>query len=308
VTSSNVVHPPPRELALGAAYAVLAAIGFSAKSVLAKIIYAQDRALDPIGLISLRMLFSLPFFLVIAAWTQRDEGKPSLTRREGLFVVGLGLIGYYFAAVLDFWGLVYLSAGLERLVLYLYPTLVLLLLAVTERRPVGGREAIGLLLSYAGIAAAVGGEVALAGEHLTLGVILVSASAAAFAVFMVGSARLLPRIGSVRFTSYAMIAACVATLGHFAATHAGLVPRASPKVYGLIAAMALCSTVIPVFLMTASVRRLGATRSSTIGTIGPVSTLVFGYVALGEALTAVQWAGAALVIGGVVIASRQRAR
>src|SRR6185295_5681607 len=200
-TSSNVVHPPPRELALGAAYAVLAAIGFSAKSVLAKIIYAQDRALDPIGLISLRMLFSLPFFLVIAAWTQRDEDKPRLTRRDGVYVIGLGLIGYYFAAVLDFWGLVYLSAGLERLVLYLYPTLVLLLLVFTERRPVGSREAIGLLLSYAGIAAAVGGEATLAGEHLTLGVVLVSASAAAFAVFMVGSARLLPRIGSVRFTS-----------------------------------------------------------------------------------------------------------
>ena len=293
-----------RRIVTGALFVGLAAVGFSAKAVLVKLAYAQG-GVDAITLMALRMALALPFFLA-AAWHTR--GAPALTPRDWATVFALGLIGYYVASLLDFMGLAYISAGLERLILYLYPTLVLALSVGLERRALHAREGLGLVLSYAGIVLAVGEDVALDQPGVMLGAALVSASAAAFAVFIIGSARMLARVGSPRFTAHAMTAACLATILHFGATHELSTLVLPASVYGLAFIMAVASTVAPAFLMMAGLRRVGAARASILGTIGPVSTIALAYLFLGETLGVAQLAGMTLVLTGVTIASMAKGR
>ncbi|MBI3898326.1 MAG: DMT family transporter [Gammaproteobacteria bacterium] len=307
MTSPDRHRTTSRDITLGVALAAFAAVGFSAKGILAKLIYAHDPAIDAITVISLRMLFSLPLFVVIAWYVGRGQRAMTLTGGEWIRVIVLGMLGYYVASFLDFWGLRYLSASLERLVLYLYPTMVVLLSALLERRPIRGADVGALVLSYAGIGVAVGGEVTLASRHLLLGTALVLASAATFAVFMVRSGRLIVRLGSLRYTAYAMIAACGATLAHFAVAHdVAVLMHVDAYVYGVLATMALFSTVLPVFFMTAGIRRLGAARTSIVGAVGPIAALVFAHWLLDEALTLLQLIGAVLVLSGVVVSSMKR--
>ncbi|MFZ5659606.1 MAG: DMT family transporter [Pseudomonadota bacterium] len=290
---------------IGAALVLLAAVAFSAKAVLIKLAYRYP--VDAATLLSLRMAMSLPFFLAAAAWAGRDTTVPALGRRDWLEVLALGLLGYYLASLLDFLGLQYVSAGLERLILFLYPTLVLVLSALFLGRRIRRRELAALALSYGGILLAVHGAADWAGARVPLGAALVFASALAYALYLIGSGRTIRRVGPLRFTAYAMTVACAAVLLHFAVTHpwsALVLPR---EVYGLGLAMALVSTVLPSFLMAEGIRRIGAEQAALLGAVGPVATIFLGYLTLGEHLMPAQATGAGLVIAGVLLVTWRRA-
>ena len=290
---------------LGPVIILLAATGFSAKAILVKLAYVYR--VDAVTLLTLRMLLSLPFFMAMAWWSSRDAQQEPLTRREWLMVGLMGLAGYYLASLLDFLGLQYISAGLERLTLFLYPTFVVLISAAFFHRPIGRRDLYALLLSYAGIALVFWHDMKLSqGGSVVLGLLLVLGSALSYAVYLIGSGTLVHKLGALRYTAYASLVSCAAVLLQFALTR-DLGQLAQPgQVYAYGVAMAIFSTVLPVWLMSEGIRRVGSSRASMMGTIGPILTIGMGYVFLDEPITVVQMVGALLVLAGVAVISLKR--
>lgn len=286
----------------GALCVVGSAVAFSAKAVIAKVGYRHGA--DPATLLALRMAFALPFFVAAAVWTSR--GRSALPRPELGKIVVLGVLGYYLASVLDFYGLAYISAGLERLILFVYPTLVVVMSAFWFKTPITRRTLVALGLTYGGVALAVKTETAGAsGPGLWLGVSMIFGCALSYAVYLVGSGRLIPRVGSLRFTSLAMIVSTAAMLVHFAVV-GGHFGGHAPVVYvdGLL--LALVCTVLPVFLLAEGIRRIGAGPSAIIGAVGPVSTLALAHAVLGEPVHFVQGIGTLLVLVGATVVARGR--
>ncbi len=291
---------------LGIALAILAAFGFSFKAIFVKLAYAVPQAVpvDAITLLSLRMLFALPFFVVIGLHASRSAAP--LSRGDWLTLSALGLLGYYGASILDFIGLGYISAGLERLILFTYPTLTVLIGVVFMGKTLRAREVGALLLSYAGIGLVFFHDLEFAGETraVLLGAAFVFASSLSYALYLAGSGEMIQRLGSARFTALAMLVSVLATELHFFASRPLSALRQPPAIYGYGAAMAILSTVLPVFLQSAAIRRIGAGRSVMIGTLGPMLTIAFAWLLLDEPLSLVQLAGAALVLAGVWLISR----
>lgn len=295
---------------LGVALAVLAALGFSFKAIFVKLAYAvpQAVAVDAITLLALRMVFALPVFVWISLRASRSA--PPLTRRDWLMLSTLGLLGYYGASLLDFIGLRYITAGLERLILFTYPTLTVMIGVLFMGKALSRREIGALLLSYVGIALAFFHDLefgGFAGETRTvlLGVAFVFASSLSYAFYLAGSASMIQRLGSARFAALATIISTLATLLHFAAAQP-LAALVQPlPVYAYAAGMALFSTVLPVLWQAAAIRRIGPSKSVLIGTLGPVLTIFFGWWLLGEPLSLAQMAGAGLVLTGVLLVSRR---
>lgn len=302
--SASTATPAPavaqgRHAALGVVFVLLGAIGFSAKPTLVKLGYQYG--VDAMTLLALRMLFSLPIFIVMALWSRGGGAATRLTRNDWLAVLGLGFIGYYLSSLLDFTGLQYISAGLGRLVLFLYPTLVVLLSALVLKKPIRTRHAVSLAISYGGIALVFLDYVSL-GENLgsiMLGTALVFGSAFTYAVYLVAGSRVVLRIGSMRFTAFASIVASFFVLLHFSLTHDLAVLRVAHEVYWVSLVMAVFATVLPMWLVAEGLKRIGASQAALIACIGPVSTMVMSYFMLAEPVTAVQIAGAALVLTGV---------
>ena len=300
-----------QQLIIGCLFVLLAAFGFSAKSILVKLAYAYSTQLDALTLMLLRMAISLPFFLVAAAWANRPStiisDSQKMRAMDWLIVVVLGFLGYYLSSLLDFEGLAYISAGLERLILYLYPTFVVLLTACVYRKAINRHQCFALVLSYAGILLVYANQQLQSNTPgLFIGSAFVATSALTFAIFMVGSDMLIRRIGSLRFTAYTMTVACVLTGIHFMVKHSAY-PQIFPAgVYGLAGIMAIFSTVLPSFLMNAGIQRIGAGSASIISSAGPIGTLVLAYFLLGEKLTLAQLAGTVLVLVGVYVVSRAR--
>lgn len=285
----------------GPVMVLVAATGFAFKAILIKLIYA-DYAIDAETLLALRLLISLPFFALIAATA--GGGRPP-DARDWRALIGLGFIGYYLASYLDFLGLQYIPAGLERLILYLQPTIVVLLSAFWFRTPVRRHHIAAIGLSYAGIALvfATNLEIAQDARSVVLGSGLVFLCAFFYGWYMLGSGTVIPRIGAARFTGLASMAACVFATAHFLLTHDASALLQPARVYWLTLVMALVSTVLPIWLMSEGIRRIGANQVALISSIGPVITIYFGWELLGEPVTAVQLAGAALVLGGVLLVS-----
>jgi drug/metabolite transporter (DMT)-like permease len=286
-------------LMLAAAGAVL----FSAKAILVKLSYRYG--VDAVTLIALRMAFAFPFF-AFALWCAW-RGAPRLSGGEHARIVAIGLLGYYAASFLDFLGLQYVSAALERLILYLTPTIVLAISAVWLRKAITRIDAIALALSYGGIVLAFWHDVSFAGGGAPLGAALVFGSAVCYALYLVLSGELVRRVGAIRLVAYAMCVASAACIAQFLIVNpwASLVQPA--PVYWLAAANAVFSTVIPVFATMLSVARIGAGNAALAGTVGPVATILLGYVFLGEAISGWQLAGTALVLAGVFVLSRKGA-
>lgn len=293
-----------RNALIGTAFAVLGAVGFSAKAILVKLAYLN--AVDAVTLLALRMVFSVPFFLAVAVWGQFMRRGAALHRRDWLAVAGLGLIGYYLSSLLDFSGLQYISAGLERLILFLYPTMVVVLSSLLLKKTIGRDILTALLLSYTGIALVVLQDVHISQDGLVLGVGLVFASTLTYSVYLVGAGQAIVRIGALRFTAYAMTVACVAVLIQFALTHPLADLRQPDRVYALSIAMAIFSTVLPVFLLSAGIRMIGSGRASMVGAVGPVSTIFLAWAFLGEAISLSQIAGSFLVLAGVLVIGLKR--
>jgi len=303
-STTETIHQISRPAYSGGLLVLLAAVGFSAKAVLVKLAYAYSTTLDPITLMSLRMLFSLPVFLFAALWSQLDGRQSRLSRREIMAVMGLGILGFYLAGFLDFAGLSYIPAGLERLILFLYPTLVVVFSALFTGRAMTRRERLALALSYLGIILVFASKAAGHSPRLWLGAALVFGAALSFAFYILISGHFVQRIGSRRLTAYVMSSACGATLIHFMAGHHLSTLLDLPfAVYGIALTMALFSTVIPAFLLNAGMQRIGANATAIISSIGPVITLFLAHVLLAETLTTMQLAGTALIISGVVFVS-----
>lgn len=293
----------PRLRLLAAAMVLISAICFSGKAILIKLAYRYQ--IDSVTLLTLRMLFSLPFF-VLNAWLgqQRTQHLPAtaLSWRDGLAIAGLGLAGYYFASLFDFLGLQYVSAGLERLILYLYPTMVLLLGVFWLKKRITRNQYLALGLTYLGILLALLDRSQLQQHtNLWLGSSLIFISALAYSVYMVGSGTYIKRLGSLRYTSYAMITATAAIVLHFLLTRPMTDLWAYPApVYGLTLIMAIFSTVLPTLLVSEGIRIIGAGNTSIIGSIGPVATIGLGYLFLGEGFGGWQLLGTITVIAGVL--------
>ncbi len=282
----------------GVFFALLAAVGFSAKAILVKLAYL-DRV-DAVTLLALRMAFSVPFFIGVALWARRQHAEP-LSRHDLILVLILGLIGYYLSSFLDFLGLQYISAGLERLILFLYPTMTVILSALLARRALSRTVMAAMAVCYAGIALVFFHDVGTMQGGIVVGASLVFASTLSYSVYLVGAGHAIARIGTARFTAYAMIVATAASVLQFAFTHPLQALEVPARVVELALAMAIFSTLLPVFLLSHAIRRIGSGSTSLIGSIGPVSTLFMAYVFLQERVSVLQVAGSALVLAGVII-------
>lgn len=287
----------------GMALAVLAAFGFSFKAILVKLAYPYG--VEAITLLALRMAFALPAFLWVGFSASRNA--PTLGLRDWSAIAALGLLGYYGASILDFYGLKYISAGLERLILFTYPTLTLLFGVVLHGRAITRREGLALALCYAGIAAAFAHDLQIAGDAAVvwLGGGLVFASSVSYALYLSGSAGMIAKLGAARCTALVMLAATAATGGHFLATQP-LAALVQPwPVYALGAAMGLFCTVLPVFAQSAAIRRVGSGQVALVGMVGPLLTIVFAWLLLDEGFSTAQMVGCALVIAGIAAVSRR---
>ena len=300
--TANAASLPRSALVAGLAIAVAGAVLFSTKAIVAKLLYRYH--IDAVTLIAFRMLFSLPVFAAVAFWKMATCAP--LSRADRWRVVGLGLVGYYLSSYLDFIGLQYISVGLERLILFLTPTFVLLMTSAIFKRRIGRVEWIALALSYCGIVLVFMHDLAGGAGSTVVGSLFVLGSAAAYAIYLLGSGEMVRRIGSLRLVAYAMCVSSVACIAQFFLLRpASLLVQPMP-VYWLSLVNGIFCTIFPVFMTMIAVQRIGAPSASQAGMIGPVSTLFLGALLLGEPITAVQLAGTALVLAGIYMLSLKK--
>lgn len=288
----------------GVTCALLGTFLFACKGIFIKLAYAYGITAGP--LLMLRMLFALPFYLAVALWLHKQSGF-TLNRRDWFVVSALGLLGYYISSLLDFMGFEFISAGLERLVLYIYPTLVVLILAFWKKKPVTTKEKWALLIAYCGMLLVFIHELEF---HQTLsntvkGGLLVFSSAITYAFFVVMTGEKARQVGSLTFTTYCMMSASVGVVLHNLLITDLHQLQQPDEVYWLALGLAIFSTVIPSFLINKSIASIGASRAAIMGSIGPVITLFLGALFLNEVISVIQLIGAALIIGGVTWAGKK---
>jgi drug/metabolite transporter (DMT)-like permease len=292
---------PPASLASGLMLAAAGSIAFSGKAIIVKLAYRHG--VDAVTLIMLRMLFALPLFLALAWWSSR--GKAPLSGKDWVGVVGLGFSGYYLASYLDFWGLQYVSASLERLILYLNPTIVLVLGLLIYKRRISRWQAGAMAVSYGGVLVVFGHEVGLQGPDAALGSLLVFLSAVSYALYLLYSGEMVKRLGSLRLVGLATSVACGFVLLQFALLrplHTAF--AVAPEVLQLSVLNAVACTFAPVLMVMMGVERLGASLAAQVGMIGPMSTILMGVVILGEPFNGWIVVGTVLVMGGVYLVTR----
>jgi drug/metabolite transporter (DMT)-like permease len=288
----------------GFAIALSGALLFSTKAIIVKKAFA-DTSIDALTLLTLRMVFSLPFYLAAAFLVSKKEGKIKMTRRQWLITLTLGLLGYYISSLFDFLGLQYISAGLERLILFLYPTFSVLINAFIFKQKLYRNQQLALLFTYAGIALAYFGELQL--EHSNpqffWGSFLVFLCAVTYSIYISGSGYIIPQVGATQFTAYAMLSATGGIFIHFLfeGTFAALEQGFSLWIYGLL--LAVVATVVPSFLLSNAFRRIGTNNVAIVSSIGPVSTILQAHYILGEPIFAAQLAGTGLVLAGIIVLS-----
>ena len=279
----------------GLLLAAAGAIAFSGKAIIVKLAYQYG--VDSITLLMFRMLFAMPFFLLLAWWAGR--GQAPLTRRDVWGVLGLGFSGYYLSSYLDFLGLQYISASFERLILYLNPTLVLILGWVLYKRKITYRQGVAMAVSYSGVLLVFGHEISLVGDNVFLGATLVFLSAVTYAIYLSYSGQLVQRLGSLRLAGLATTVACFFCILQFVLLKPMSALNVAPEVIGLSVLNATACTVLPVLMIMMAIERIGAGLTSQVGMIGPVSTLSMGVFFLNEPFTIWILAGTVFVLGGV---------
>ncbi len=293
----------PEHPGLGIALALFGAVAFSGKAIIVKLGYRHGA--DAITLLALRMAVALPFFALMAWWARRDRGRLRLRGSDRWKVAGLGICGYYLASFLDFAGLRYITATLERLILYLTPTLVLLIgMAVFRRKP-AARQLYALAISYVGVGLAFAHDLQLGDDGIAWGGALVFLSALSYALYLVGSGELVARVGAIRLTAYASAVAAGICLVHFLLARPWHSLFELPRqIYMLSLINGTLCTVLPVLATMMAVQRLGSALASQLGMVGPVSTIVLSMLLLGESMGVWQIAGTALVLSGVFVVTR----
>lgn len=290
-TTEILAHTRRRGLIL----AGLGAVGFSGKAIIVKLAYRYG--VDAVTLIMYRMLFALPLFLLLAWWAGR--GKPALTSRDARTVLGLGFCGYYLASFLDFAGLRYVSASLERLILYLNPTLVLALGAFLFHKKVTRTQILALAVSYCGVLCVFGREMSLQGADVPLGAALVFGSAVSYAIYLSYSGEEVQRLGALRLTGLATTVACLICIAQFLLLRPISSVAVPSAVLWLSVLNATLCTFAPVLMVMMAIERIGASLTAQAGTIGPLSTIFMAVILLGEPFTAWVAAGTVLVLAGI---------
>ena len=279
----------------GLILAGLGAVAFSGKAIIVKLAYRYG--VDAVTLIMFRMLFALPLFLLLAWWAGR--GKPALTWRDARSVLGLGFCGYYLASFLDFAGLHYISASLERLILYLNPTLVLGLGAFLFHKKVTRPQILALAVSYCGVLCVFGREMSLQGEDVPLGATLVFGSAVSYAVYLSYSGEEVKRLGALRLTGLASSVACLICIAQFLVLRPiSSMAVAAPVLWLSVLNATLC-TFAPVLMVMMAIERIGSSLTAQAGTVGPLSTILLAVIFLGERFTAWVAMGTVLVLAGI---------
>jgi drug/metabolite transporter (DMT)-like permease len=288
----------------GIVLAIVGAIAFSGKAIIVKLSYRYG--VDAVTVLMLRMLLSLPFFLLLGWWSERlsHARLNPLTWRDGWRIVILGVLGYYLSSFLDFLGLQYTSASLERLILYLNPTLVLILSRILYKKPIHPIRMLAMFISYAGVLVVFGHELKLAGENVILGAALVFSSAVTYAFYLMLSGQWVQRIGSLRLVGWATSVACVCCIVQFVCLRPLSALSVSSEVWQLSILNAVACTVAPVLMVMMAIERIGAGLTSQTGMIGPMSTIIMGVLILGEPLNAWIALGTLLVLSGVFIVSK----
>ena len=299
---------PSKRFATGLLLAIAGSIAFSAKAIIVKLAYRYG--VDAVTLIMYRMLFALPIFAVMAWWASR--GKAALTRNDWLGVLGLGFTGYYLASYLDFAGLAYISAALERLILYLNPTLVLILGWLLYKKKMSSKQIGAMALSYAGILLVFGHELSiqsvgtLANSNTAWGALLVLGSAVSYAIYLSYSGEMVKRLGSLRLVGLATTVACLLCIAQFVILRPLSAMAVAPQVIWLSILNATLCTALPVLVVMMAIERIGAPLTAQTGMVGPVSTILMGVLILGEPLNTWIIAGTVLVLAGVYMVSRSR--
>ncbi|MEM6806924.1 MAG: DMT family transporter [Bacteroidota bacterium] len=291
----------------GILIALSGAVMFSTKAVFVKLAYQYE--VDAISLLLFRMLFALPIFLGIAIYLSQKAGSYRPRGKEFLQLIGLGILGYYLASLFDFLGLQYISASLERLILFIYPTIVVLIGVFFFKEKLTWQQTIALILTYIGISVVFIGNIEIASNkrELYMGGALILGSAIFYAIYLAGSGRLLPKMGTWVFTSYALTVSSSAVIIHYLIYNQGFANLDFPwQVYMYAALMASISTVIPTFLVSEGIRLIGASNAAIVGSSGPISTIILAYIFLGERLSEIQMLGGVLVLGGVLFISLQQ--
>lgn len=308
-SESRALRQAARDRVLGALVVFVSSIAFSTKAILVKLAYRQG--VDSVSLLALRFGFSAPFFAYGAFGARWRAARPpaALARRDVFALIALGVLGYYLASLSDFIGLRYISAGLERLILFVYPTLVVVIEAALFKTRLQRRQTLALLVTYAGILFAFRGELGNLGSDVPRGAAWVFGSALTYAIYLVGAGRMVPKLGPQRFTALALLSATGAVLLHACLSGATLVGL-PPAAYGIGFVMALLATVLPAFLLARGIALLGSGPAAIVSTVGPVSTIVLASLVLQEAFSATQLFGTALVVAGatLVASGGKRAR
>ena len=279
----------------------IGAIFFSTKAIIVKLAFAHTQT-DPVTLLALRMLFSLPFYVAIGLLASNKRSNVYFTRRQWVYIIALGLTGYYVSSLCDFIGLQYISAGLERLILFIYPTLAVILNALLFRQRVNGYQKLAMALTYLGIGIAFWGEMKIDASNpgFYVGSLFCFFCALTFAVYLTGSGKMIAETGATKFTSYAMISACGGIFIHYFVTGHTVHHMDSHLLwYGF--ALAILATVIPTFLMSNGIKKIGSSNAAIVSSIGPVSTILQAHFILGESITVAQVSGTVLVIIGVLL-------
>lgn len=294
---------PQSQFVRGVLFVLFGAVCFSTKAIFVKLAY-RDTEVEAITLLTLRMVFSLPFFVIAATISSSKEDNVKFSNQQWLQVAAVGSLGYYVSSLLDFQGLQYVTAGIERLILFLYPTLVVLISAIIFKTNIKPIQWLALVITYAGLILSFVSEARIEGNlsaDFIRGSILIFICAVTYALHIVGSGRLIPVIGAAKFNSYAMSFASIGVFIHFLIWGKGSLLHLDLTIYGYSFLMAVFSTVIPSYLITEGIKRIGSGNASIIASIGPVSTIVLAYFFLQESFSLLQFIGAACIIAGVLL-------
>lgn len=292
----------------GLLLAAAGAIAFSGKAIIVKLSYVYG--VDAVTVIMYRMLFALPFFIAMGLWAERQAvaRENPLTRRDVLSIVGLGFVGYYLSSYLDFLGLQYITASLERLILYLNPTLVVLLGWVLYKKPIQPIRMLAMAVSYSGVLLVFAHELSLSGANVALGSALILGSAITYAVYLIFSGQLVQRMGSLRLVGWATSVACVCCIAQFLLLRPLSAAAVPVEVLWLGVLNAVVCTVAPVLMVMMAIERIGAALTAQTGMIGPMSTIALGVLLLDEPLNLWIGVGTLLVLSGVFIVSKYGAK
>ncbi len=269
------------------------------KAIFVKLAYLAA-SIDATTLLVMRMMIAFPFF----AWMTQAGHSPKaspLTWQLMLQIATLGCLGYYLSSWFDFQGLRYISAALERLILYLYPTMVLLIQAVWLKQPPSKRAWQAIGLCYLGLTIAFGHDLQAGSlEKAWIGGAWVLASAITYAFYYVGTGKVVAQLGAMRLTGLTGGTSCIMVLIHWAATSSSQsLTDLPPMVWCYAAAMAIFSTVLPIWALAQAIRRMGTSEAASIGSLGPALTMLFAWWWLGESLSSWQIIGMVLIMAGV---------